>query len=113
MASFLGFFLKLLLSVLLPIMSMDEVSTCNYLETAKNHVVANVAVAKREVVGSRGESLGFKSVLARQMKKKWMAEAIISDLCSASIVRLKAGAIGAASSGRGGGVKRCSSDTAH
>lgn len=54
MASLLGFFLKLLLSVLLPIMSMNEVSTCNYLKTAKNHAVANVAVAKREVVGSRG-----------------------------------------------------------
>ena len=51
MAPFLGFCLKLLLVVLLPVVSVDEVSTCNNLKAAKDHDVANVTVAKTEAVG--------------------------------------------------------------
>jgi hypothetical protein len=46
MASLLCMLLELLLSILLPVMSVDEVSTCNNLKAAEDHDVADVAVAK-------------------------------------------------------------------
>jgi hypothetical protein len=50
MPPLLGFFLKLLFLVLLPVMSVDEVSAGDYLKAAEDHDVTLDSLAKDGVV---------------------------------------------------------------